>query len=467
MSKRIITIGFEIPGFPEYFRSYRSDQSLLDADLIVFEPNFDHYSATSSTYQGKTTYHEDTSFHILEDTKHWKKELSDALNIGKTVFVFFSKFNEIFIHTGGKKYSGTGRNARVTDIVTSYNNYEFLPCKIPQLISKRGKELTFNHNPIFSTLWSEFKQYMCYESYIDGDIENPLFLTKYGKKPLGGIFRIGKGHLVLLPPLDFPSSKFVTFDTKRKRDCWTEEAEQIGNRLVQLLVDIDNSLRGLSESTPPPEWVLDKEYKIAKVEKIKKTISDYTTQIDKLTRKKNELTKALIEEENIRNLLYEKGKPLENTVIAALHILGYKAENFNDRNLELDSVILSPDGDRFIGEVEGKDSAAINIDKFRQLESNIQEDLVREEVDIPAIGILFGNGFRLVKLEDRADQFTEKCLQNAVRSNTILMRTMDLFPIVRYLKETDDKNFAKRCRDAIKSSRGKIVEFPPIPTHSR
>lgn len=462
MSKKIITIGFQIPGYTECFHHFISDQSLLDADIIVFESSLKNYK-TDPPYQGKPSYGENESFRIQEDSKHWRYKLSTALGDGKTIFVFLSKFVEIFVCTGEKQYSGTGRNARVTNIVKSYNNYEFFPIKLPQFVSKSGNELIFTNNTIFASFWNETKQYLCYESYLDGNIDNPLFLTKTGRKPVGGIFKMGKGHLILLPPVRYPETQFTKYDTKKHQRHWTEEALQFGERLIQIFVDLDNSLRGLSESTPPPEWVGDSNYEIDKVENIKRSISDNTKRIDALVGKKNELLKALLEEEVIKNLLFEKGKSLENAIITALHILGYKAENYNDGRLELDSVIISPEGDRFIGEAEGKDGAAINIDKFRQLESNIQEDLAREEIDTPAIGILFANGFRLLKPEDRKDQFTEKCLQNAGRSNTILIRTMDLFPIARCLKETQDKDFAKRCRDTIKNSRGKIVEFPSIP----
>jgi hypothetical protein len=90
----------------------------------------------------------------------------------------------------------------------------------------------------------------------------------------------------------------------------------------------------------------------------------------------------------LRDLLFEKGKLLENAISVALETLEYKAENYNDGNLELDHVITSPEGDRFIGEAEGKDTSAVNIDKFRQLAVNIHEDLQREEIENPAIGIL-------------------------------------------------------------------------------
>ncbi|MDP2754462.1 MAG: hypothetical protein Q8P40_08745, partial [Nitrospirota bacterium] len=102
MPKKVITIGYQIPGFSNYYKPYSSDQSLLDADIIVFEPAISDYENYYhvSTYQGKDSYDEDSSFRFRENTYHWKKELSTALEAGKTVFVIFGKYKEIFVHTG-------------------------------------------------------------------------------------------------------------------------------------------------------------------------------------------------------------------------------------------------------------------------------------------------------------------------------------------------------------------------------
>lgn len=80
--------------------------------------------------------------------------------------------------------------------------------------------------------------------------------------------------------------------------------------------------------------------------------------------------------------------------------MGFRAEPFKDSNSEFDVVFESDEG-RLIGEAEGKDSKAINVDKLRQLAMNIHEDLQREEVTKSAKGVLFGNGFRLSPLNER------------------------------------------------------------------
>jgi len=456
--KKIISVGFDIPGSEDY-QPYTSSQSLLDADVIVFQPDFDDYTYHKD-YQGKPACDENESFRLTEDTRHWKAEISTALQEGKTVFVFMCQYKEVFIHTGKKEYSGTGRNARVTNMVSSYNNYNFLPVSIPSLIAKEGTELKFNNNSIFTTFWNEFKGYIKYESYMEGKIDAPLFFTKTGNKPVGGLFHVGKGNLVLLPPVRYPED-FATY--KDMEVFWTEDAIRLGKRLIQALIDIDNALRDTIETSPPPEWIAEEKYVLKSELELKSKIDAVSHEIEILVSEKNTLVDALQHDVRLKNLLFEKGKPLETAIIYALEILQYKAENYDDGFLEIDQVIIAPEGERYIGEAEGKDTSAINIDKFRQLESNIQEDLQREEITEPAIGILFGNGFRLIPPQEREEQYTEKCIKNAERLNAVLIRTSDLFNIAKYIKENKDDSLAKECRKAILESRGKIVTFPAIP----
>lgn len=466
MEKRIITIGYKLPGHSDWYLAYSTNQSLLDADIIVFQPDFSDYALDPfyPRFEGKPSYELNASFRLQEDGHYWRRELSIALEAGKTIFVFFRRFQDVFVHTGNKTYSGTGRNAQVTHEVTRCDNYQFLPIELPTVVPREGKEIVFSGNPVFSSLWDEFGDSLKYESYLDGKVANPLFLTKTGEKAVGALFRVAKGSLVLLPPLEYDEKKFTKHDSKKNEDTWTPDAQRFGNRLVQVLVAIDKTLRTGGDKTPPPDWTADDCYQLAKEGRLKKEIGAKNKQIDDLVLKKNEMLTELDQESRLRDLLFEKGKNLENAIILGLETLGYKAENYCEGGLEFDQVILSPNGERFIGEAEGKDTSAVNIDKFRQLASNIQEDLQRDEVDSPAIGILFGNGFRLTKPSIRAEQFTEKCINTAKSSNCILVRTPDLFRAARYVQETKDVSFAESCRNAIRNGVGKIVDFPTNPT---
>jgi hypothetical protein len=133
------------------------------------------------------------------------------------------------------------------------------------------------------------------------------------------------------------------------------------------------------------------------------------------------------------------------------------------RTREFDVVFECSEG-RLIGEAEGKDTKAINVDKLRQLTMNVQEDLQRDEVDTPAKGVLFGNGYRLSEPSAREPQFTEKCQTAATSSNVALIATSDLFKAAQYAADTSDAEYIRHCRDALLNGVGMVVlPEPPSP----
>ena len=187
---------------------------------------------------------------------------------------------------------------------------------------------------------------------------------------------------------------------------------------------------------------------------------DAERKVEKAQKHKEQLTEELRSAGAYRGLLFEKGKPLENVIIEALRLLGFTAAPFRESDSEFDVVFESDEG-RLIGEAEGKDNKAVNIDKLRQLSMNIHEDLQRETVTAPAKPVLFGNGFRLQPLSERADPFTEKCNSAAATSSTALVFTPDLFWSVQYLVSNPDHEYARACRQAMLSATGRVVFTPP------
>jgi hypothetical protein len=450
MPRKIISVEYQIPGFGDNNFIYSSEQSLLDADVIVFKP----MELSDGTH--KPSFTESGSFQLQQSAKHWERELVVALEYGKTIFLILGKYQIGSVETGRTEIKGSTEISYVRD----YSNYEFLPSQLPSMTAKSGTEIAFTGDPIFAIFWKELKTHLKYECYFNEKVRRPIFTTKTGERPIGAVFSIGKGHLVTLPLIDYDEDRFLK--GRKGEFYWTKEATKFGNRLVSILLDIDKSLRSESIVTPPPSWIANANFVSPQETKLLKNITDANEEIQRIRSEEQSLQAELNRERQPKNLLFETGKPLEAAVMNALKTLGYRAENYDDGELELDHVIVSPEGDCFIGECEGKDNSAINIDKFRQLSENIQADLQRENVDKPAIGILFGNGFRLTATQDRQDQFTQKCLSSAKRG-TILVRTMDLYPVVRYIRETNDQGYARLCRDAILASLGRVVDFPAPP----
>jgi hypothetical protein len=325
-----------------------------------------------------------------------------------------------------------------------------------------------------SQIYSAYCMHFCkrlnsleYKLYVEQPSNAQIVFTGKDKsKILGAIYKVGSGHLVTLPVLTFNSEDFTEIKEDVdgvEQEYWNKKGMAFGNSFVKCLLDIDEKLTFNSEKSTPPDWVTKDIYLGNKEKCLCDAICSNNEKIEKIKLVNEKLKIELEEEIKLKDLLFEQGKPLENAVIKALRILGYKAENYNDGELEMDQVIISPEGNRYIGENEGKDNKDINITKFRQLIDALNADFARDEVKEKAFGILFGNAERLKEPEKRILDFTDKCKSGAEREKIALVKTIDLFSVAKYLNENDDDDFKKDCREAIHKGLGEIVKFPAIP----
>ncbi|MFK3723563.1 hypothetical protein ACI2KE_06905 [Pseudomonas monteilii] len=466
-NKKILTIGLSLADEQAQFCEFNSDTSLLDWDIILFKPEINEYIYRSEdTFEGKPCLSDDQSFKLRAQSEHWRREIKAAIEHGKLVLVFLNEHTPLSIATGERKYSGNGRNQVTTRIVENYDNYQSIPLNL-KAISSKGKEikLTAKNSELISSFWSEFSSISSYKVIIEGE-SSPLLLTKHGDKTVGVIQRSknSSGALLCLPDIDFhPESFFIDEDGNEdgNEGDWSQEAKQFASRMIKTIVSMERSLRSSAELTPEPDWVKDIKYSFNEERLTSQKLLKLEQSLESIQAKKETLidkTKGL---GRLRNLLFEKGKPLELAILDALKIIGFEVSQFDDGESEFDAVFESREG-RLIGEAEGKDNKAINVDKLRQLALNIHEDLKREEISEPAKPVLFGNPYRLQSVEERPEPFTTKCVSAATTSSTALVSTPDLFLVAKYLTDKRDAKYAARCRKSILTTVGK-VEFPDIP----
>ncbi|MGY3214768.1 hypothetical protein [Mucilaginibacter sp. HD30] len=465
--RTIAEIGIETPTAHSRFK-LASLTSLSDTDIVIFCPDFkttsysnhEGYSSDSGYYQGKTCWNKESSARVLEHTQHWKNELLNFVSNGGTLFFILNKKEDYFYYTGTNSVSGTGRNQKVTNHVAPISNYNCIPFKFA-FNSAAGNSIVAA-NPLVKEFFDNFKDLMSYEVYLS---PNPsletLFTTKNGDRVLGAVCKIGKGHVVFIPNLSFQKSGY-SIDT-RTAEKWTKKAIQKGNQFTAAIVEIDKSLNQLDSKTPKPIWADDDAYALMQALQTYKLIQINIEECARLNAENEVLSSVLSEQQSLKDLLFENGKLLERAVIKALIILGYEAENYDDGTLELDQIILSPEGSRLIGECEGKDSKDIDVSKFRQLLDNLNADFEKDEVAERASGLLFGNPQRLVNPNERTLTFTAKCKTGASREKIGLILTTDLFRVAKYVMENNDEQFAKNCREAIINQLGNVINFPSIP----
>ncbi|KDC99294.1 hypothetical protein L518_0227 [Bordetella bronchiseptica MBORD675] len=461
-TKKIITIGFELATDDTHYSSLQSTPSLLDWDIALFRPVLGDFYSHGDYYQGKPSLSDSSSFRVKECYAHWRREIKQAVETGKTVIVYLPALEEVFVDTGNRSYSGTGRNRQTTRLVELFTNYEAIPADLsPISATGTSMKLVDKGAEFLAPYWADFESYSEFQVLLTVPTNSPCLTTRTGAKTVGAIFRstVSPGTMLLLPDIDFYDEQFLSEEGEETQ--WNDVAEKFSRNLVSSIVALDKALRSSSEVTPEPAWATTPEYSLSAEEDLRRKLLEAENNVERAQREKEELINELTTMGQFRGLLYEKGKPLENAIIKSLHILGFTAAPFKNASSEFDVVFECKEG-RFIGEAEGKDTKAINIDKLRQLSMNIHEDLQREEVTTPAKPVLFGNAFRLRPVSERPDPFTEKCHSATESSSTALVHTPDLFNVVKYLLDCPDDGYAQACRNAIFNSNGRVI-FPVPP----
>jgi hypothetical protein len=470
--RRIFTVGFELPGSEFESIEFGSNQTLLDADIILFEPTLgflsterDLMNGGPALYAGIPTLNQHSSFVAKKQVDHWRSEIVAAVNAGKLVIIYLAEPIERYRYTGETRYSGTGKSRAATSIVARISSYDSVP-NLSQVTPKSGTSIKLSKEGAYlAPYWNEFNDYSPYEVEIEGEFSKTLLNPTVGDRIVGAAFHGKAGTLLFLPPLRYDDEEFIrdSDDAENDESYWTDDALKFGKRLVSSLVALADTLKNAVKATPPPDWSTRSKYRLTQETVLEAAILKCASDAAALLIEKERLESELLDVGGLRRLLFEQGSPLEGAVLDAMRLLGFDAKSFADGESEFDGIFVCPEG-RCLGEVEGKDSKAVNIEKFGQLERNIQEDFARDEVTEYAKGILFGNAYRLAPIEERGEFFTAKCLSAAKRIGAALIRTPDLFVPTRYLKESpSDAEYALKCRQAIFATTGAIVIFPRPP----
>lgn len=182
MEKKLVGINtcfesLEYENFDEYEFSERI--SLLDYDAVVINADYlIRYYTTSyeSSYQNKTCLSEYYSAQIVEDYNKIKGQIEELLKQGRNVFVIMGSNDNCYIYTGEKQYSGTGRNARQTNIVREFDSYSFLPVRL-NVTEVVGEQIDICCSSTYREFFSNTKACYYYAAYFSVP-ENGTILGK-------------------------------------------------------------------------------------------------------------------------------------------------------------------------------------------------------------------------------------------------------------------------------------------------
>ena len=412
--------------------------SLMDADILIIDPYVFLFKDKSGGYGINSSFQEG----IVNQIEEYLKKC-------KNIFILFKK-----------------NHPRL---------YNFIRLQLPfdpYLINNfHGEKINDCKDLIFKEFFDKFSDSLSYDAYIKNEnLKNckTIFTGNHQENILGFRFERGGGNIIFLPLINVSSLTQLVID---KEGSDLEQAfKKVSSSFYKEIVEIDKKLSLQKKKSSPPLWIDDNKYLLKREKEISEKVNENKKEIIVIRDKIDELEKEKNDLIIIKDLLFETGPNLEIAVNKALKIIGYEvvAENhIDDKNFEYDQILKSPEGIYYVGECEGKETKAINFEKSSKLASKKNrfiEEMTKKDDQIDCYGILFGNPFREISPENRTnDFFTSHCLVNAKSSNIILVKTLDLFYIAKYLCENNDEQFKKECRDKIFNSLGKVVEFPNIP----
>lgn len=325
MPARIFSVGWDIPGNAAEYIPFRSDRSLFDADVIIFTPTFADYNS-HETYAGKSVISEADSQDLVRDCRHWRDELSAAVDAGKTVFVRLVKPVEVYYDTGQRTHSGTGRGRLTTRQVAPASSYDSIPLSFEGLVPRGGTEISVlgDLGPL-AAYWHEFGAESEYEVYFDSSGLEPVLGTKKREKVVGGLVRAkGVGALAVLPPLTWDEDALTYM--RGKSVYWRKEATALGKRFVNALIAASEAFQREGKRTPVPDWAEASEYSLPTEQYLRDDLVRIDREMTEMAQRRKQLLGKVEEAAGLRWLLYESGKPLELAVIKALRLLGFTAE---------------------------------------------------------------------------------------------------------------------------------------------
>ena len=453
---KLFVVGFGTfpSGTQVKFYSHEQRVSLDDADAVLFAlpsppSTYNPRTRESRKYKNRPILNDEESFRYRELIFRWSSELNSAVAAGKTVFVPLT--SPEVVYTTADEARDAEAIRRGQRFVKRQTNLDVLPSKLEHVVPGFGDEFrTTPRSRILDPYWEKIGPISRYEFHFAlQDPLVPLLTTRNPNHVVSALVEyVGHGNLVLIPAVD-----------PRKRERLSVPTEL--HRLAHLLLQVHEQLKS-GAGTPPPDWVQATRYETTEQRRLRgEYLQAQAAEVE--ARKQQQQLQASLEDASVlQGLLFAQGRPLQDAVIRGLKVMGIEAEGFADGESEFDAV-FTIDGQRMLGEAEGRDSKAIAIDKITQLERNVAEDFARDGVEEYAHGVLFGNPQRLVAPGDRTETFTDKCISSAKRNCFALVLTHTMFGPVAYLEESGDTDYAAKCRAALVAAKGEVVEFPEVP----
>lgn len=338
---RILSIGITLDRSAAQNASFGSPISFLDYDLVICDLStaLSDYSRqwASPTYMGYPCLDDDSFVQLRVDMRRRKTEMKELLKLGRMLVVFTPPPVLCYAATGEKQTSGTGRNARVTRIVTQINLLDCLPINV-STVAAEGESIELRGGEPFKAFWKANEEHLCYEAYFDSGAGQPIFCIKGTDRIVGCYQQIENGHLLFIPPLK------ALAEARQKR------AAKI---LLESLLALFDELKKNAGDFEMPTWAGN--YLLPNEEDQKNSLKVLEGELATLLARITEQKEKIVKLEQYKILICGSGRALEVQVRKILEEVGFTVQ---EGGAGRDDLILQYKGRVAVAEIKGVGKSA-------------------------------------------------------------------------------------------------------------
>ena len=399
--------------------SFRSHISFMDFDAVIIDTcclAHEYEADYPTTYHGKRMISKDDSHRMVEEFSLMKKQIEEVLRQGKNVFILMTTNEPCFVYTGRTEFSGTGKNARASNIVNEFDPFSFLPIKLkPTMVS--GENFNICCQAPYASFFQTTKDIISYDAYFEASEKELLLTIPNSNKVIAAVFEYEKGRIIVLP---YPYNEEY-FETEKE---WKKSAK----RYLDALFELNHALLSTADYESLPLWsegvkILNEKEEETNLEKDQKKLQSLKNKIEKHKEQIRKIQKKKL-------LITSSGTPLEEIVKEVLQELSF---TLRPSKIGRSDVVASYGKTDIVAEIKGVTKSAAEK-HAAQLEKWVSEFI--EENNHAPKPLLIVNGYCDTPLTERTEEvFPNQMLKYSEAREHALITTTQLLCLYTEIKK--------------------------------
>ena len=443
---KILSIGTKFHHEDVAHDDFGSGTSLLDYDLLIFDPSvlIDEYWSHGkiNTFTGYPVIDDRNSVRLKTDIRRRQSEMYEMLKQGRTIFVFTPPPQRCHIAPDEREHP-TERLG-----VTKYDLHEnlFTPILFTRYgrnirtVEASGTSIEFRGEEAFSGFWEKTKNLLRYTAYFEEKVGKPQWFIEGTTKVLGTYLKIKNGHLVFLPYLREEKDFNSEADWKNAYRTFVDAAMKLAEELRRGSGDVQLPLWTLSYLLPGElEQRTNLQNLQGVLDHVHGEIVQQKEHLEHLTRYKL--------------LVGGTGKAFDVQVRRVFEEMGFTVR---DGLLGRDDILIHY-GER-VAIVQARSlTRGATITHAAQLEKCVSEYFTPHEMDVK--GILVANAFKDLPLKERTESvFPSSMVNYSEKRNHCLLTGLQLLNL--YLEVKEDPSRREEVVDLFFTTSGVLEDLP-------